>query len=78
MKGSPDGAREPMSHPLAAAAADGQALEERDALARRTRAAVGAIGLRVLVQPLEVPLVLAPADVSSVRTLDEGVPLLAR
>jgi hypothetical protein len=64
-------------HPLTAASADGEALQERGAFARRAGAALGTARLRVGEQPGLVCLELGEADVSGVGVGDQRGPLIA-
>ena len=65
-------------HPVAAAAADDDALQQRGAFAGWTGGAVGAVRGGVGGQPGEVGLVLLHGDVSGVGAGDERDPFLAR
>ena len=64
-------------HPASAAPADGQALQQRGALAGRAGGAVVAVRGGVGQQQLLVGLVLVPADVAGVGVGDQRDPLLA-
>jgi len=61
-------------HAPAAAAADGQALQERGPFAGRAGPAVGAVGLSALGEAPLVVLVGGPGDVALVGSGEEGVP----
>jgi hypothetical protein len=65
-------------HPLAAAAADDQALQQRRSFAGGPGAPLGAAGGGVRLQRRLVSLVLLEADVSRVRVFDQHGPLVAR
>jgi hypothetical protein len=53
-------------------------LEQGGALAGRTPAAVGAIGLRVLAEPAQIVFKVVPRDVARMRVRDQRRPFLTR
>jgi len=65
-------------HPPSAAPADGEALQQRGALAGGAGGALGAVGPGVGVQQALVDLELLEGEVARVRVDDQGGPLLAR
>ena len=65
-------------HPVAADAADDEALQQRRAFTRRTAPAIRPDRLRVLSQTSLIRLEVGPADVAGMRIGDQRGPLLAR
>jgi hypothetical protein len=65
-------------HPVAASAADHQALQESWSFSGWAGAPFGSVTLGRLVQLDQVSLVLSPGDVARMRVADQDLPLIAR